>query len=256
MIKKLVTWSELKDFFIDRGLFLQYIEDSNIYHLYASDSYLTLEHMMDKNPSDSTDLDDFEDNYKAAANTAISQIDTDGAHIVRLKAAKKGWTYSVVPIEFETSRRSNLLYSKLADNTNRSGITLKVYDANDVEVTTDGLLNANWATITKTVIDFEPTYDYEVIGGYIRTLNDITMDIRIWIVAVPDIDAGSGGSKEMIGGLNLNYMKPENVFNVDGRVSKSLKYDATYHTNKLRMILRYPAGTHEFICINLEHYKA
>lgn len=185
----------------------------------------------------------------------LGPIDADGAAIVRNKAATKGWTYTVIPIELETSRRSNYLYSKLVDGTDRSGITLKTYNAQDEEVTTDGLANINWTTICKTVIDFEPTYDYEVIGGYIRTINDISADIRLWIVAVPDISAENGGSKEMVGGLNLNFMKPENVFNVDGRASKYLTYSATYHTNKLRFILKYPAGTNERITINIEHYR-
>lgn len=182
--------------------------------------------------------------------------DDDLATIVRMKAAKAGWTYSMVPIEFETARRSTSVYSKLADGTDRGGITLKAYDAQDAEVTTDGIAGANWETIVKTVIDFEPTHDYEVIGGYVRSINDITTDIRLWIIAVPDIAAGSGGSKEMVGGLNLNFMKPENVYNVDGRVTKSLTYSAQNHTNKLRFIFKYAAGTHETLSLNIELYKS
>lgn len=185
----------------------------------------------------------------------IQEIDVDGAQIVRLKAAKKGWTYCATPIEFQTSRLSDTLYSKLVDGTSRPGITMKSYNAQDQEVITPGLLNANYSTIVKTVIDFEPNHDYEIIGGFIRTINDITADIRIWIIAVPDIPSGSGGSKEMVGGLNLNYMKPENTFFVDGRVTKMLPYNESLHTNKLRFVLKYPAGANESIVINLEYYK-
>lgn len=248
----IVSWSALKEFCISRSLPVQWVEDSEFYYLAAGDRYFQLECQLNKlNPNE--DFQDFETNYKTAF--VVDQLDTDGAQIVRQKAAKKGWTYTVIPIEFQTSRLSDSVYSKHYEGTDRSGISLKAYNNSDVEVTTPGIANVNYASIVKTVIDFEPEYDYEVIGGFIRTINDISSDIRLWIVAVPDISAGSGGSKEMVSGLNLNYMKPENVYFVDGRVTKFLSYNATYHTNKLRFILKYPAATNENVVINIELYK-
>ena len=252
-----IDWTNLKALSTSKAIPLQYVEGPTVYTVYAVDESFVTYCVIDKSPSDTTDLDDFVNNYKAISNIPLNQQDTDGAKIVRIKAAKRGWTYCALPFEFSTSRLGSTdLYSKMADGTDRSGISMKIYNASDVEITTPGLLGANLATAVKTVIDLEPAYDYELIGGTLRTLTDILSDMRLWIIAVPDISAASGGSKEMAGGVNLRYLSPGNEYHVDGRVSKSLTYSATYHTNKLRFILKYPAGEVETIAVTVEMYKA
>lgn len=254
MILKKLEWSDYKSFVTTRGLSIQWLDDSQFYYLYAIDGALQIECLLDKNPSDSTDLDDFEDNYKTAANTNLAQLDTDGAQIVRNKAAKKGWTFCSLPFEFETARLSDTLFSQDSAGNARSFITLKAYDVSNNEVTTPGLAGVNYASIVKTVIDFEPPYDYEIIGGDIRTLTSIASDMRLWLIAAPDIAAPTG-SKEMGGGINLKYLAPGNVWSVDGRVTKFASYNATYHTNKIRLILKYPAGTNENLQVIVQLYK-
>jgi len=180
--------------------------------------------------------------------------DTDGALITRNKAAKKGWTFCALPIEFQTARLSDSVFSQDSQGNNRSIFTLKAYDNSNNEVTTPGLENINYASIVKTVIDFEPPYDYEIVGGEIRTLSNIDADMRLWLVAVPDTPAPVG-SKEMGGGINLRYLAPGNVWSVDGRVTKYATYDPVYHTNKIRIIIKYPEGTNENLQIVIQLYK-
>jgi len=55
--------------------------------------------------------------------------------------------------------------------------------------------------------------------------------------------------------INLKFLTPGNVYEVDGRVAKYLTYSATYHTNKLRFIFTYPAGTSETLAMTLEYYR-
>lgn len=248
-----LDWAAFKAMIDASGLIFRYFELSDCYLIYALDGQMKFECNLPKDSG--SDQTDFETNYKAKAVPAVSQFDTDGAAIVRNKAAKKGWTFCSLPFEFETARRSDKLFSQDSTGADRSFITLKAYDGSNAEVTTDGLLGANLATITKTVIDFEPPYDFEIIGGDMRTLTTITADIRLWIVAVPDIPANMGGSKEMGGGINLKYLSPGNVWSVDGRVTKYATYNATYHTNKIRIILKYPAGTNESLQIVVQLYK-
>src|SRR6185295_3446720 len=83
--------------------------------------------------------------------------DVDGALIVRQKAAKKGWSFWAIPIELTTSTLATL-YCKTADGNDIPGITCKIYDANNAEITTGGLANINLAACVKTVIDFEPAF--------------------------------------------------------------------------------------------------
>jgi hypothetical protein len=259
-------WLSWKAVYAVKGSLFQYEDDGLLYTIWTYDGpeihtcqiwkgtvpdSLTSSYSQAQNDSDKTD---FENNYKSLGNQALSQNDTDGAAIVRNKAAKKGWTFCSLPFEFETSRRSDHLYAKDYQGNDRSFISLKIYDADNNEITTDGIANINWDSAVKTVIDFEPPYDYEVIGGDIRTLTSISSDVRLWLVAAPDIAAPTG-SKEMGGGINLRYLAPGNVWSVDGRVTKYATYNATYHTGKIRLILKYPAGTNESLQVIVQFYK-
>lgn len=253
---EIVTWAILKSLVDSKGLYIQWYELDNTYYIYAADGSLRFQARIYKDSG--ADQTEFEATYKTAtsANRPLTQLDTDGAQIVRHKAAKSGWTFSAMSMEFATSAlQADCLHCKKADGTDISGVSIKIYNNSDTEITTKGVLDANLATAVKTVLDFEPPYDYELIGGSLRTETTISNDVRLWIVAVPDIAAASGGSKEMASGINLRYLTPGNVYDVDGRVSKYLTYSATYHTNKLRFIFKYPAGTSEALSIVLEHYK-
>lgn len=248
------SWATYKNLVSTKDLRPQYLETPTTYDILATEGEFCWQIALLKDGG--TDVTDFINSHRVNYNQPVSSLDSDGAQVTRNKAAKKGWTYCVDPIEFETSRRSNLMYSKDVNGNNRNGISLRLYDINSNEIVVDGEANANWANAVKTVIDFEPTYDYEIIGGFVGTLNDITQDIRLYIIGAPDIPAQSGGSKEMIGGLNLNFMKPENAFFVDGRVTKFMQYNGNDHRGKMRFILKYPAGVNERVVINVEYYKA
>lgn len=176
--------------------------------------------------------------------------DADGSILIRPKAAKAGWVFALLPVEFTTSKL-NSLYAKKYDGTDRTAFTYKIYDANDQEIT-EAQYEVN---AVKTVIDFEPSFDYEIIGGQIQQKTIPTSDIRLWVVAVPDVPEAYGGSKEMVGGVNLKFIDPTDKVQADGRVSKYMQYSATYHTNKLRLIARHPAGTQHELLLLLEIFR-
>lgn len=168
--------------------------------------------------------------------------DIDGALVVRSKAAKKGWSFWAVPIEFTTSTIGGTLYCKNAAEVNIPGITCKIYDSDNDEITTPGLAGINLAACVKTVVDFEPQFDFEIIGGALRINSNPSQDIRLWIIGAPDIPAIYGGSKEFASGVNLKFLAPDASFDIDGRVTKYLIYDPVTHQGKMRMLLRHPAG--------------
>lgn len=168
--------------------------------------------------------------------------DTDGATIVRSKAAKKGWSFWAIPIEITTSTLGTM-YCKTSDGADIPWVNCKIYDGNNAEITDPGPLGINLDACVKTVVDFEPTFDYEIIGGALRINSNPATDIRMWIVGAPDIPAEMGGSKEFASGLNLKFLAPDISFDIDGRVTKFLTYNATTHQGKMRIILKHPAGT-------------
>ena len=69
-----VNWSKLKEFVDHRGLSVQWVEESSHYSLSAIDGALTFTCKLDKNPTDTTDLTDFETNYKASGNKSPNII--------------------------------------------------------------------------------------------------------------------------------------------------------------------------------------
>lgn len=176
-------------------------------------------------------------------NIDIQEKDTDGAQIVRPKAAKKGWSFWAVPVEITTSTLLGSLVCSLSDGTPIPWVNCKIYKPDDSEILTAGLANINLLACTKTVIDFEPTFDYELIGGALRITSNPGQDVRLWIVGAPDIPAAYGGSKEFASGINLKFFAPNNSFDIDGRVTKYITYDPVTHSGKIRIILRHPAGT-------------
>jgi hypothetical protein len=168
--------------------------------------------------------------------------DIDGAMIVRMKAAKKGWSFWAVPVEITTSTISGTIHCKTSDGNDIPWVNCKIYNASNVEITTPGLLDVNLATCVKTVIDFEPTFDYEIIGGALRINSNPSQDVRLWIVGAPDIPAQFGGSKEFASGINLKFLAPDSSFEIDGRVTKYLIYNPVTHQGKMRLILKHPPG--------------
>jgi len=180
-----------------------------------------------------------------------SPTDTDNSPIVRLKAAQTGWTYHLTAPEFITSTIASLHHKNVAgDDLNEC--VVKYYDTNDVELTTQGSCDTD---CVKTVFHFEPTWNYEIIGGTLKTISAVAENVRCWVIAVPDVPAIYGGSKVMIQGVNLKFIDPNNGIEADGRVTKFMAYNATYHTNKIQLIIKHPAGHKEDLMMAFEVYR-
>lgn len=178
--------------------------------------------------------------------------DADGSIISRTKAAKAGWTYHLTAPEFVTATINSLVHQDVSGN-NLNEASVKFYDTNNTELTTQGSCDTD---CVKTVFTFEPTWDYEIIGGTLKTLGSVTQNVRVWVVAVPDVSAQYGGSKVMIQGANLKFIDPNNGIEADGRASKYMTYSATYHTNKLQVTIKHPAGCKEEIMMAFEVFRA
>jgi hypothetical protein len=241
----IVAWPAFKSFIDAKYLSIQWTEDEHTYFLKALDGAFTMECNLSKD-NQNEHLSQFEATYKALGNQSFSDI--DGIPFARLKASKKGWSFWAVPIELTTSCIGGSVYCKDAGGTDIPGITCKIYNGSGVEITVPGLLDVNLATCTTTILDFEPAFDYEMIGGALRINSNPSQDVRLWVVGAPDIPAIYGGSKEFASGVNLKFMAPDSSFEIDGRVTKYVTYNASTHQGKLRIILKHPAGSN----INLQ----
>lgn len=242
-------WAEFKKWLNGTYASFSYTwaEETGSYTVIAYDGSLV--RIVGINKDGGADCLDFEAHYKGS--TTLTPSDIDGAIMIRPKAAKKGWVYALLDIEFVTAKLGSL-YSKTKDGTDRAGVSMKLYDADGAEVTS----SEGEAGVVRTVVCFEPPYDYEVIGGQLQQAEKPTTDVRVWVTAVPDVPANYGGSKEMIGGANLKFVDPADKIMADGRVSKLMPYSATYHTNKLEFTLKHDAGVQHNAMILVELFRA
>lgn len=180
--------------------------------------------------------------------------DTDGSFIQRPKAAQTGFTYQAHAVELTTANLTGI--SEVDQNNNGFGYLTGKYYKDESGTQCSSQLDAS-LTCIKSVYDWEPTYTYEIAGGRLRYGGgaQLISDLKLWVIGVPDIPFSYGGSKLMVSGLNLKYLNLLEDFVIDGRVTKRLAYDATYHTNKLRFIFRHTAGAQVTIQIIVEHFK-
>jgi hypothetical protein len=249
-----VSWVQLKQFADDREVSIQFIENDNSYILRTIDGPFILGCELEniEEPSQDSDQYDFEQNYKPSGNGRLDLRDADGAIRSQPKYAASGWLHHSHYIEFQTSQL-NGFYNRDYACVDRGFITAKYYDDEDTLLTTQQQLDTD---CVKTVIDWEPDYDYEIRGGAIRILTSPLSDARLWVVAVPDVAEEYGGSIEFIGGLNIRYLDSGQVNDEDSRVTKLLSYNAQYHSNKLRFIVTHAAGDNIDIMISLKLFKA
>lgn len=181
-----------------------------------------------------------------------SSLDSDGAPLVRTKIAPAGWHYQLHGVELTTSLLPGY-YNHDVSGTDYGFITIKHYDASGALLTTQESIDTD---CVKTVMDWEPTWDYEMIGGSVYQTTTPTSNFRFWITAVPDVPANMGGSVAFGTSVNLKYVSQAGSVAMDGRSPKRLVYNAVYHTNKLRITHMHEAGLRHTVLYLFELFKS
>lgn len=181
--------------------------------------------------------------------------DPDGRSYSRPVASKKGWSAQLHSISLSTSDLDSC-YNKDKDDNDLGFTTYKLYDAQDAEIT----LEANEVNAVKTVLEWAPNYDYEIIGGSFKQSIVPVTNIHAWVIGVPDLTPAQGGSVPFAdGGMNLKFTGTGAVIDFDGRASKFLPYQTPTlpdgWTNKLQFTLRHTAGVKHDLQIMLEIFK-
>lgn len=244
-----VSWATMKSFVDIRGVSPQFVDEGGIYNIRAADDYFLLATVIIKDSG--TDQVDFETNYLSKSNKTLIPKDLESSALIRNKVSPIGWTYQHHSFEFSTSTIGSLNHKKF-DLTDFGFCTLKFYkDESGTECTDQTDADS---TCIKTVIDWEPTHDFELIGGVANWESVLNSEVFLWVVGVPNIPYAYGGTKEMISNCSLKHFLNREI-GIDGRATKRLNYSASYHTNKLRFIFRHPAGFKFNPQINMEFYK-
>jgi len=250
-IMELSSWEAFKATCItSKRLPNQFSEAADRYELFGPDGdFLWRTTLLKTNPA-SAEQAEFEGEYKATFNGPMSQFDSDGASMSRMKVAPSGWNFQLRGIEFQTSTLGSIV-NRDADNANLSDAVLKLYDAQGTEIVDPTLA----LTAVKTVVDIEPPYDIYIAGGKLKFITVPVSDVRIAVIGAPDVPAVAGGSKHFVQNANLKFIPVTEGVNADGRAAKWLQYSATYHTNKIRFAIYHDAAVVMPIAVFLEVYK-
>lgn len=241
-----VRWSDLKTFVDARNLSIQWIETSSAYYLKAVDSLYILSAVVKKDGG--ADVTAFEATYKAAGNHTFT--DSDNTALYRLKMSPEGWHYQAHGITFTTATLNSLLNND-ETGTDIGDASLTFLDASQIALTTQATIDTSCVA---TCLDFEPAYDYSIVGGQMFAPSGLTIDLRVHVIAVPDLPSAYGGSKIMVENVNLKNFAGSSLI-IDGRTAKRLNYDATLHTNKMRVIINHAILDKKEIHIVWELYK-
>lgn len=230
-------WSTFKAKVTAKNLSIQetVLEGSLLLQIFDDD--LTIDCYIHTDGDMPTELTDYNDNFKSNADKPLDPRDSDGSKLNRVKSTKTGWMYQLHSVEFTTGKL-NSVYNKDVNGVDLEFATLKLYDANDDEITVE----ANEGTAVKTVLSWEAKHDLEVLGGYYFQSAPPAFDCRMWVVAVPDVPAPWGSKDFITGGLNLRHIPSGAVIDADGKSAKFLEYNPLAPLTKFEITLKHGVG--------------
>jgi hypothetical protein len=169
--------------------------------------------------------------------------DSDGVPLQRLKIAANGAKFKTHHIYFKTSDLDSLKERK-EDGTSYDYSTLKLFDINGIEITD----SANEGDAVKTVVEFEPPFTYEIIGGGIYQASVPASSLIVHAIFAPTIPEAYGGQIHFINEGHLEMMGTGKVVDIDGYVPKKINYDSVNHSGRFNFVFHHAAGLqHELL---------
>ena len=248
-------WPEFRKWLDGSYAALRYtwVDEGMAYQVAAPDGLITRVCSFNKG----ADAEDFEANWKT--NAAITQTTPDGRLDVRITAANKGRIFKLRVISFYTATAAPGPRSRNPINCQDYGdvsVTLQKWDAEQ-----GAMVASEPADATKTIIDWDPLYEYEIIGGWLDIPPDLlgggTDQWYLGCIALPDY-AAYGMAIDYVSELNLEAVS-SNRIRSDGRATSGLAPTVVnginYHTNRLRWIVLHPAGVAKRMQIYLETFQ-
>ena len=259
-----MRWADFKGAVKAKNLQVQYVALADSYTVFAFDGPLTLvcaplvlavasggfpfdpSYPQAQNDADTAE---FEATTKSAANGSIESRALDGRVVVRTTVASQTKNSSLKVFAFVPGNAASLTNSDA--NFNRlSDVTMTCYDGAGAETTDPSVA-------VKSVLDWEPPYDYEAVGGMVDVPAGIAGGTTgLWwlsCVGLPDIPAVYGGSVNFVNAINIEAVRAPTIV-TDGRATQYLTYSAAHHTNKLRWIVLHPPGSSAIFQVYVETF--
>lgn len=180
-------------------------------------------------------------------NGVVEPTDESDQPIVTVSAMPVDWHYQLLTTEVSTSALLGL-YCKDSAGSDNDFISIKIYNASGVEITTTlGQLLA-----TSTVMYVRPTHDYHFLGAATYQVSRPINDVRLWLT-------GSPGYDDIVytaGSVNMRYVGDTPFRIADGRSGQVMTYNASAaDQNAIKIVIKYPVGTQHTFQLSFEMYK-
>lgn len=184
--------------------------------------------------------------------TDSSDQDVTGRPIFRTAATVKGWHYQAHSLEWQTSQL-NSVYNKDDEETDLGFTTIKFYNSSGTELTTQLDIDSG---CVKTVVEWKPTFDFEIISGNVRQESKQNTNMYTHVAAM--IPTGLPAPHNWLkipftqGGINLKYIGADETLKTDGRASKLLPASQGAY---FKIVINHDAGVKHEMSIIFEIYK-
>jgi len=263
LTQRVYDWQQFKAVCVSKFMTMQHDEETDKYFIWGYDGPevhfctiwktgvpATVATTYSQEQND-IDIADFETSFKPNSNKSIELRALDGRPIVKTSVGVPGNLFRLRPFSFSTCNPTSLHNHKPC-GTAYSDVTIKEYDVDNVELTSD------YSTSVRTVVDFEAVTDYELIGGWMETEDSLhSTTPGTWYLSAygaPDIPAQYGGCIDFVSEADLSLLS-DHAIEMDGRATSFIKYDPTYHSGKIRFTIKHPAGSIKWFQIFLEIFK-
>ena len=192
-----------------------------------------------------------------------------GYEIMTLSMADDASHYEPRSLNFYTSLYNSLYNSShdgagIYDGTDHGDAHLHFYNTSNVELikeeneTNEDYQTRVTANCVKTILEWEPSFDYRIFGGTLMIKNPPTTPAYFWIVVAPDYPYPVGSTPFISGGWELSYFQDKSFVKMDGKTCSKLIYQNGGYpgTNKIGMICKHGVGVSIGIQMIFEFYKA
>jgi len=204
----------------------------------------------------SDDQADFEAAYKTQPLAPKEARTKDGRLVVRDSTANRTTNFKLRAVSFYTAELTEGFHNvNPVTGADYGDVTMRLFKADGSEITTE----EDEILAVKTILDFEPHYNYEIIGGFLDIPSDLKDGVTdawyISAVGVPDYPPEYFGQIDFISEVNIEAVTSARVTS-DGRAVSFLPYNygGMPHTNLLRFIIRHPVGVKKRFQLFIEHF--
>lgn len=233
-------WKTLKRFIDSTSLYgiLNYLELDDAFYVWVTYENENFSCTLAKGSADNKD---FQENYRPRA-ILKDDLSADGQRFSKVSHVIKGRLMHAFYVLVETSTVTN--------NDTTGYVTMSMTD-DDGNIVTD----SQFATYTR--MDFEPPFSYEIYGGGLETIDELTQNVFTTAIVAPDIPPEVGGTIYNI--RNKLILQPTETIFKAGIGTAELPYILNEQgqpigANKLRIQLKHPQGSRIRFQLEVQYY--